>query len=252
MPTLIWLPELTEPAANFTSFFSGSKVLKERNVWLLDYRNQGESDHFNSYNMDEVTNDIVRFMDDNKITLATIGGHGYGAKVAAAAAINNMDRFTGLIQYEGGPLTHKYHAAWQELAGYVEFANTLDLTKIDYAEACRQIDKTFQCKQWAAIFKQNLTSEGTLAWKNNMSALAADMRRNNPLTAIWAQSYGLWPGQTLAIFAAHSRWIHLATNTLPFYNVMPRLQNKFPESITTWGDDVDGSMTHWLHKAAEA
>jgi len=29
--------------------------------------------------------------------MATIGGHGFGAKVAAATAINNLDRFTGVI-----------------------------------------------------------------------------------------------------------------------------------------------------------
>jgi len=44
-----------------------------------------------------MSEDIIRFMDDKKITLATIGGHGYGAKVAAATAIGNMNRFTGLI-----------------------------------------------------------------------------------------------------------------------------------------------------------
>ena len=90
-----------------------------RNVWLLDYRNQGKSDHHPSYDMDEVSDDIIRFMDANKLTMATIGGHGYGAKVAAATAINNMDRFTGVIQYEGGPLEHKYYEAWQELEAYV-------------------------------------------------------------------------------------------------------------------------------------
>jgi len=44
-----------------------------------------------------VSADIIRFMDDNQIVMSTIGGHGYGAKVAAATAITNMDRFTGLI-----------------------------------------------------------------------------------------------------------------------------------------------------------
>jgi pimeloyl-ACP methyl ester carboxylesterase len=47
--------------------------------------------------MEDMTDDIVRFMDENKITLATIGGHGYGAKVAAATAINYMHRFTGVM-----------------------------------------------------------------------------------------------------------------------------------------------------------
>jgi len=44
-----------------------------------------------------MSEDIVRFMDQKKITMATIGGHGFGAKVAAATAISNLDRFTGLI-----------------------------------------------------------------------------------------------------------------------------------------------------------
>ena len=41
LPTMIWLPELTEPASNFKNFFSErkNKVLDVRNVWLLDYRN---------------------------------------------------------------------------------------------------------------------------------------------------------------------------------------------------------------------
>ncbi len=59
-----------------------------------------------------MSNDIVRFMDDNKITLATIGGHGFGAKVATVTAINNLNRFTGVLSLEGGPLNHKYYEAY--------------------------------------------------------------------------------------------------------------------------------------------
>ena len=51
--------------------------------------------------------------------MATIGGHGFGAKVAAATAAANLDRFTGVVQYEGGPLDHRYHEAYQELNSYV-------------------------------------------------------------------------------------------------------------------------------------
>jgi pimeloyl-ACP methyl ester carboxylesterase len=96
---MIWLPELVEPAENFESFFNraDNKIRDVRNVWLLNYRNQGNSDHHDSYDMEEMAADIVRFMDANKITMATIGGHGFGAKLAAATAIANMDRFTGVI-----------------------------------------------------------------------------------------------------------------------------------------------------------
>ena len=41
LPTMIWLPEITEPAENFEKFFANktNKVLDVRNVMLLNYRN---------------------------------------------------------------------------------------------------------------------------------------------------------------------------------------------------------------------
>jgi pimeloyl-ACP methyl ester carboxylesterase len=114
MPTLIWLPDLVEPAENFEKFFTrpDNKVTNVRNVWLLNYRNQGSSDHHASYAMEDISNDIIRFMDANQITMATIGGHGFGAKVATATASWNLERFTGVVALEGGPVAHTHHEAY--------------------------------------------------------------------------------------------------------------------------------------------
>ena len=147
LPTMIWLPEITEPAENFQKFFGDrkNKILDVRNVWLLNYRNQGGSDHHASYDMDDISADIIRFMDEKKITMATIGGHGFGAKVAAATASSNLNRFTGVIQYEGGPLNHKYYEAYQELESYVQFAAKLNLNGMDGSQAVRAIEKGIAC-----------------------------------------------------------------------------------------------------------
>lgn len=199
--------------------------------------------------MEDLTADIIRFMDEKHITLATIGGHGFGAKVAAATASANLDRFTGVIQYEGGPLKHHYYEAYQELEEYVQYAAKLNLASMDATQAIRAIEKGIACQKWAKIFRQNLdTSGGNIFWKNNMKGLATNMKKFNPDVADWSESYGLWPGQTLAIFAANSRWVHLATNTLPFYNVFPRLQGQFPQQITTHAGNLEGPMTHWMHE----
>jgi len=66
LPTLLWFPDLVEPASNFKPFFEqeGSKILDVRNVWLVDYRNQGDSDHHESFDMSDISADIARFMDD--------------------------------------------------------------------------------------------------------------------------------------------------------------------------------------------
>ena len=54
MPTMIWFADLVEPVANFQKFFNrdDNKILDTRNVWLLDYRNMGHSDHHSSFDMD--------------------------------------------------------------------------------------------------------------------------------------------------------------------------------------------------------
>lgn len=184
--------------------------------------------------------------------MATIGGHGFGAKVAAATAAANLDRFTGVIQYEGGPLNHQYYEAYQELESYVQFASKLNLSGMEGSAALRAIDANISCGKWASIFKQNLDVESnTPQWKNNMDGLAANMRKFKPDVANWSESYGLWPGQTLALFAAHSRWVHLSTNTLPFYNVFPRLEGQFPAQINTHANELEGPMTHWMHEVPE-
>ena len=249
---MIWLGDILEPAANFSTFFQRecNKVRDQRNVWLLDYRNQGESDHHDSYDLEEMSDDIVRFMDDNKITMATIGGHGFGAKVATCTAINHMSRFTGVINLEGGPVDHRYHEAYLELKEYIQFANGLNLSKMDLNGALKALDNGIADPKWRSIFKQNLDTE-KMCWKNNMNALDANTRKNMSDIAIWTQAYGLWPGNALCIFAANSRWIHLSTNTLPFYNVFPRLEGKFPGHINVHADDDHSPMNHWLHQHPE-
>lgn len=111
---MIWFADLCEPVANFKKFFErkDNKVLDYRNVWLIDHRNFGESDHHESFDLHEMSADVMRFMDSQKITMATIGGHGFGAKVATVTAVNNLNRFTGVMLLEGGPLNHKYHEAY--------------------------------------------------------------------------------------------------------------------------------------------
>ncbi len=81
-----------------------------------------------------------------------------------------------------------------------------------------------------------------------MEALYKNTKKHLPEVAYWSDSYGLWGGQALAIFAAQSRWVHLNTNTLSFYNVFPRLQEKFPQNISTFADDFDSPLNHWLHE----
>ena len=80
--------------------------------------------------------------------MATIGGHGFGAKVATAAAISNLNRFTGVINLEGGPLDHRHYEAYQELASYVEAARNLNIEKLNAADAVKKIYERISHPKW--------------------------------------------------------------------------------------------------------
>ena len=56
LPTLIWLADIMEPAENFQKFFTreDNKVADVRNVWLLNYRNMGDSDHHESFSLEVI------------------------------------------------------------------------------------------------------------------------------------------------------------------------------------------------------
>lgn len=97
-------------------------------------------------------NDIVRFMDENNITMATIGGHGFGAKVATATAASNLNRFTGVICLEGGPLNHKYYEAYQELQKYVEAAHKMNINNLNPTDAVKKLSDSISDPMWRHIF----------------------------------------------------------------------------------------------------
>lgn len=99
-----------------------------------------------------MSDDIVRFMDENKITMATIGGHGFGAKVATVTANNNLNRFTGVMCLDGGPLDHKHYEAYQELESYVEIAQKLDIASLSPTDAVKKLSEQINDPMWRHIF----------------------------------------------------------------------------------------------------
>lgn len=77
--------------------------------------------------MEECAGDILRFMYQHKITTATLGGHGYGGKVALAFGCYHAERTTGVFNIDSAPLDHRYHDSFKELRSYIIRLKDLDL-----------------------------------------------------------------------------------------------------------------------------
>lgn len=53
----------------------------------------------------------------------------------------------------------------------------------------------------------------------------------------WAMKNGIYTGRTNFIFPEYSRWVHLATNTLPMYKVCSRVKGFGHDIFTIQGDE---------------
>lgn len=116
----------------------------------------------------------------------------------------------------------------------------------------KHIDLAVQDPNWNKIFKENVnTSKGYPTWNFNLSAIAKDFGKTRSELGGWSSTQGLWPGRAWVMLAAYSRWYHLSTNTLPFYNVFPRLEGQFgkPE-FNIFGND-ETPAGHWLHETKD-
>lgn len=237
----------------FAKFFhrADNKISTIRNVWLLNPRNFGDSDHHDSFSLEDMSDDIVRFMDQHHITMATIGGHGFGAKLATATAINHMNRFTGVICLDGGPLDHKYYPAYQELVANIEHCRNINMS-LPAHDIQKKVNE-ISCACWRRVFNSNLiTDRGYPQWKFNIEGLYKNVRKHISDISHWSPSYGLWPGQAQVLFPAMSKWIHLNSNTLQLYNVFPKLDGKFPSvHLNTMNDEYDSNLNHWMHMFPE-
>ena len=61
-----------------------------------------------------------------------------------------------------------------------------------------------------------------------MQSLAENVKRNHRCDITrWSERFGLFPGRSQVLFASHSHWVFLNTNTIPFYKFFPRLEGHF-------------------------
>jgi pimeloyl-ACP methyl ester carboxylesterase len=195
MPTLLFFPDVLEPAENFEKWFMNplNKTLEYRNVWLLNPRNFGDSDHHDSYEMEDVCHDINRFINEKKLTYVTVAGHGYGAKIACAFGSLFHERVSGVACFEGGPIDNSYHEAWEEVRNLINYCSKIPTENASVTDIIRKIDIGQFDPTWKKIMKQNvIEGKGGFQWKFNMSKLVENVNKMNRChLSKWNESYGI-------------------------------------------------------------
>jgi len=187
-------------------------------------------------------------MYEHKISMATLAGHGLGAKVALAAACYHFDKVTGYFAIDSSPMDQYYHQAYTELRANLNFLSGLNI-KRGYAAISSDLKNNILCPKWRSIFQNNLvkSGDGGYTWNFNFNSIHHNLTTISPsnLTS-WHPSVGLYPGRAHFAFPEHSRYVHLATNTLPMYKVCPRLEGLNQDIFSIQGDDNPQSNTQTI------
>ena len=170
--------------------------------------------------------------------MATLGGHGLGGKVALAAACYHFDKVTGYFGINSTPMDQYYHESVAEVRGYLNFLQGLNINR-GFNSITHDLKQNILCPKWRAIFQNNLVKgDAGYSWSFNFNAVHHNLTRHYPSNlSNWAVNIGLYPGRSLFAFSEHSRFVHLATNTLPMYKVCPRLAGFNEDIFSIQGDD---------------
>ena len=79
------------------------QISNQRDIFLVDLRNHGDSDHHNSMSYTEMAEDLLRFIVSRALSKVTLIGHNIGGKTAMRFAGLYPERVKGLVSFDTAP-----------------------------------------------------------------------------------------------------------------------------------------------------
>lgn len=210
-------------------------------------RNFGNSDYNPDMSWETQANDVLRFMYEHEISMATLAGHGLGAKVALAAGCYHFDKVTGVFAIDSVPYNQYYFEPFHELRSYISKLKGLNLNR-GFGAIIHDLKTIISCPKWRSIFENNLHRVGGgYEWKFEKNAVFSNLSSSQPSSLVnWPKTNGLYPGRACFVFPEYSRYVHLNTNTLPMMSVCPKLNGWGEDIFTVQGDE--NPLNHWVYE----
>jgi esterase len=205
-PPLIILHGLFGSSDNW---FTLSKVFAQSfTVYTIDQRNHGQSPHTDDFNYRLLTEDLEKFLVEQKTENAIVIGHSMGGKTAMNLAIKNPILIGKLIVVDIAPKSYPIHHD-QILEGLtaIPLATLTSRTEADsiLSEFVPEIDvRQFLLKNLSR------NSEGKFEWKINVKAIETHIEEIGQ----GMQYEGIFEKPTLFIKGAQSNYFKLGDDAL--------------------------------------
>ncbi len=145
----------------------------EYQVYIIDLRNHGKSEHHSKHSYAEMSEDLQQFFQEHKISKAHVLGHSMGGKIAMFFACENEKLVDKLVVVDIGP---KYYP--QHHQSVLNALNAVDLEKVSSRQ---EVEKQLMDQlndmgvvQW---LMKNLKRESgeSFTWKFNLKDLTKEI-----------------------------------------------------------------------------
>ena len=236
---LLILHGLFGSKANFRSLARRPEMSAERDVYLVDLRNHGESEHKMSMQVDDMARDIERFMDDQGLDKAVILGHSMGGKAAMKSAFNLQKRVEGLVVGDVGPFNYVNFSLNNTMI--LDLMIEMDLKKLGTKDAIHKqfMEKLNGNKLVSDFLMTNIVHdhEGYLKWRINVPALFSNYQEYSSFVPESTERY---LGPTMVIYGSRSEYMPKER--------FPEFKKFFP-NIDLAKDFKEINGGHWIHFA---
>lgn len=253
LPHLIFFTDLFDTPESWMPFFLNDKhkLLDYRNVFILNPRNFGMSDRCND--VDDygiaIAGDLERFMYNHKITMATVGGHGLGAKNALLAGTYKSHLITGVLAFDYAPQDYKYFEIAHSYNAIVKGLKDISLDGVSKSSINEQIDQLVQNPKLNRLIKACVKQIGRLSfqWTFNLPFLINHFEQ---LTE-WQTGHGLFTGRSRFLFPEYSNHVFLSSNTIAMRKTCISNHGYGEDIFALRGNSDNPEHNHWIYENAE-
>jgi pimeloyl-ACP methyl ester carboxylesterase len=230
---------------NFASIGTSlsNQLSRKRRIFGVDLRNHGETcRHVDNWRDEmeysDMAQDVLSFMNEQKLDKAVLVGHSMGGKVAQACALLEPERVDGLVVLDIAPVTYTTEDAhWKAVQDIIEC-----MTKVNVGPGVtkqmvdQQLRQAIPDPALRAFVLTNLdVSGGGCQWKIHLHAIAKQLDR---LAAFDIPSHHRYDGDVFFIHGGQSKFVRSS--------YMQSISDYFPNHLLT---TIRGAG-HWVHAEA--
>jgi len=144
------------------------RLSEQCQVFTLDLRNHGESDHSESMSYQDMADDVFQFISEQDLGDISIVGHSMGGKVAMQMALRHPERIKSLVVIDIAPVQYQH--------GFDDLINSLDALPLDRISSRQEADDylktSVQPESLRQFLLQNLYKvESGFSWRINLKAI---------------------------------------------------------------------------------